>query len=75
VDANNILIQEERTENVKVRCKQDAFIMEDILEEGRFGPTEIKHINRCRIYLQATSLADITTGDGKNFTKSAYKYS
>jgi hypothetical protein len=71
-DEKHIIIQEERTQNMKLRCEKDTFLMENTLEEGNFGPIEIKHINRCRIHSQVTSLADIVTGDSKNFTKSAY---
>jgi hypothetical protein len=62
---NNITIQEEATSNLILRRVNDKFLMEEIALNNRvFTGTELAHINRCRLYLQVTSLADITTGNG-----------
>ena len=68
---HDINIQECITDNLKLRRRQDKFIMETIVNLHSYSPTELSHINRCRIHLQATTLADITTACGKHFSHCA----
>ena len=34
---------------------------------------ELKKVNRCHLFLQVTSLADITSGDGRSILEDAWK--
>ena len=53
------------TANVILRRANDRFIMAEVSKaEYNFTNTDLKHINRCRIYLRVTSQADITNGNG-----------
>ena len=69
---NEIRITEQVTSNPILRRENDSFIMERIVLLDRYSPAELSHINRCRIHLQATTQADITTGDGLQFNPLAY---
>ena len=46
--------------------------MEQIAEE-EFSPNDLKAINRCRIHLQVTTLADIVLGCGRKINKQVMK--
>ena len=46
----------------------DTFIMQEI-SGGTFTPQEMQQINQVRQYLQVTTLADISSYDGKKLTK------
>jgi hypothetical protein len=62
---HKIIIQEEVTGNIILRRENDRFIMDVIaLQCEDFSTNELAHINRCRMYLQVTTLADITNGNG-----------
>ena len=63
---HNILIEEETTSNVILRRENERFQMEDIalLNEQFTNNEELSHINHYHIYLQVTTLVDITTGNG-----------
>ena len=39
-----------------------------MLERGTFSPTEIRRINYCRLFLQATTVSDITNATGTNLS-------
>lgn len=45
--------------------KHDIHLMQYVCEDEYFKPIEIININRCRLYLQVTTLSDITTLDGR----------
>ena len=47
--------------------------MEEIVNNNILTAAEIRKANQCRIYLQVVSIADITTGDGKNICTWALK--
>ena len=68
----NIRIKDTVTPNLELRRANDVFLMEQFTLED-FTETELQHINRCRIYLQATTLADIMDGHGKRITQDALK--
>ena len=69
---NGITIKDNVTPNLQLQRDNDVFLMEQIVYED-FTDTELQHINRCRIYMQATTLSDITTGDGTIITPDALK--
>ena len=45
--------------------------MQTIIKLNCYSNSELTHINRCRLYLQVSSLSDITTACGKYLTHSA----
>ena len=55
----------------RIQRKYDSFIMEHI-SEG-FKEKEAKHINRCRMYMRAIAVSDITTPDGKEIDRGALR--
>ena len=46
--------------------------MEQFVEEG-YSKAQLKQINRCRLYLQVTTLSDILDGYGNRFSNKAYE--
>ena len=60
---NSMYIQEE-TENLKLQCQKDQFIM-DVVHTLKLTPRELKNINMCRIYMRVSTIADISDGFGK----------
>ena len=47
-----------------LQCEHDWFLM-DIALDLYSKPSDLQHLNACRLYLQVTLLSDITTADGK----------
>ena len=39
-----------------------------------FTETELQHINRCRLHMQATTLADVTNGTGNKIEQDILNY-
>jgi ribonuclease HI len=70
---NDIIIQDRSTPLLQLRRSNDLFLME-IFSQGEyaFSTAALQHINRCRIYLNVTTLSDICTGDGKEIVKLYY---
>ena len=60
---NDIIIQDNVTANLELRRQNDIFLMEQFVYED-FSEAELQHINRCRLYMQAVTLADVTNGHG-----------
>ncbi len=48
----------------------DAYIMDAILQSNQFSPAQIRHLNYCRLYLQAVTISDITDVAGRSLDKS-----
>jgi hypothetical protein len=46
----------------------DQALMEIAVKEGTFSTSEMKELNRCRIYLQAFLVSDITEINGKDIS-------
>ena len=53
--------------------KHDRFLMEEIINLKVFTSGQLHKINQCRLYLQVTTVSDITTGDGRRITKVAWR--
>ena len=49
----------------------DVFLMEEFANSG-FSMTDLKKLNRCRLYLQVHALSDISNSYGSNFDKRCY---
>ena len=64
----NITLIEDKTTNLTLQQENNTFIMEDIIIMNMYSKAELQHINRCRIYFQASTLSDIVTGDGNCFS-------
>ena len=69
---HDLMLTESVTSNVVLRRSHDSFIMSKIVDLSCYSRAELEHINRCRIYLQVTTLSDITTACGKFFSHAAY---
>ena len=67
----DILIEDKVTDNSQLQRQGDVFLMEEIAHSDKFSALQLEKINRCRIHLQATTLADITNGYGTRLTTSA----
>ena len=48
----------------EIQRVNDSYIMDHVLERGSFTKKQIKKINYCRLYLQATTVSDISTASG-----------
>ena len=48
-----------------LQCEHHWFLM-DIALDLYSKPSDLQHLNACRLYLQVTLLSDITTADGKS---------
>jgi len=46
------------------QCEHDQFIMEEMAKLPDIKARDLKYIQRCRIFLQATTVADVTTSYG-----------
>ena len=58
-------------EDIKPRRIDDVVIMEKNLDSKIASNSELKAVNKCRLYLRAFTLSDITSADGKYLRKSA----
>jgi hypothetical protein len=65
---HNIEIIDKVTKNLQLHRHNDVFIMEIVVNHG-FSKSELQKINKCQLYLQVTSLSDITCGYRNKFTK------
>ena len=57
----------------KLQRSNDYHIMDAVLEADQFTKAEIRRLNYCRMYLQASTLADITEVNGKSLDLSKWK--
>jgi hypothetical protein len=53
----------EQTASLEPECEGDKMLIEAFMQNGYKGK-ELRELNRCRLYLQCTNLADITNGKG-----------
>ena len=61
---------DEKCGNLLPKRSGDKFLMEECIRAG-LSTTELKSINRCRLYLQVYALSDISTGDGRFLSESS----
>jgi hypothetical protein len=66
------LIVDEGTENLQLQRTEDSFLMAHFVSSGLSG-NELRRLNCCRLYLSATTLADICTGDGTQISTYAWE--
>ena len=52
--------------------ERDLYLMDYILQDPSFKPTHVRRLNYCRMYLQALTLADITTPSGNYIDSAKY---
>eukprot|EP00957_Ditylum_brightwellii_P190021 14466551-Ditylum_brightwellii.AAC.1 len=71
MSTNNIVI-EEGTPNLKKQRENDKFLMEKFATAGYSGD-ELAMLNRCKIYLEILTTADMTTGDVRKILLSVLK--
>ena len=69
---NNITFNE-NLPHFEKRRKYDCLLMERLFNHPDIPKQHIKPFNRCRLFLKAISLSDITTGDGSLITNEAWK--
>ena len=55
----------EKGDHLKKKCVNDELIMDIFLKRGNYSVATLRALNRCRFYLQVSTLSDITSGDGK----------
>jgi hypothetical protein len=53
--------------------KNDVAMMESLTETEEFTATELKDINRCRIYLRVFYISNIASHDGQGIAEWARK--
>eukprot|EP00957_Ditylum_brightwellii_P121808 9288920-Ditylum_brightwellii.AAC.1 len=51
----------------------DEHIMTKVIQSGKFKDKDIQQINYCRIYLNVTTVADVTLASGKQLNPHMYK--
>ena len=56
----------------KLQRINDMFVMDIALNSKIFGPSALRRINYCRMYLNVLFLSDITSPNGKCIDKAAY---
>ena len=53
--------------------ENDSSIMDTIIKKTSFEPEVLKEINRCRMYINAITIADLTEGNGNQVTQEVIK--
>ena len=61
------------TSNISLLRQKDEYIIEAILRCKEIESYEILAANKCRLYLQAFSIADIATGDRTSISTNAWE--
>jgi hypothetical protein len=59
-----------RTTSLQTECKGDRMLMEAFMQNGYKGK-ELRELNKCRLYLLCTTLADIANGKGDKLLTAA----
>ena len=60
----NVQLQVDAPDTPRLQRAHDANIMDVVMASERYTPSEIRRINYCRLYLKATTLADLATVGG-----------
>jgi len=63
---HNIVINDRYTSYPPLQRENDVYLMEIFQEEG-YSSTQLKKLNRCRMYTQTITLSDVMTGYGNTF--------
>jgi hypothetical protein len=72
VDQHPLSFSETVTGEHSLQRHNDQYIMLKIIQLNKYGQRDLLRLNACRLYLQAFSLSDLTTGDGLQFTREAW---
>ena len=56
--------------SIKLSCPGDKFLIQEL---AKAYPNSLAKLNRCRLFLQVTTLAEIVTADGKSIIQSAWE--
>ena len=64
---------EDKTPSLPMLRENDKCIMDEFRTNKHIAPKSLQVLNRCRLYLRAFSLSDISTGDGKAISTQAWK--
>ena len=52
-----------------LQCANDEFIMDALRTLGHCTPTELQHLNACRMFRQVARLSDISSADGTSIRR------
>ena len=63
---------DEKCGNIEPKRKNDKVLMESFLSAG-YSAAELRILNRCRLYMRATTLSDLTTGDGQRLQDDIFR--
>ena len=64
---------EETTPNLYLTTSQDSYLMEDFKTIGQVDSEKMKVVNRCRLYLEVTTLAEISNARGGKIRADIFK--
>eukprot|EP00957_Ditylum_brightwellii_P160580 12225158-Ditylum_brightwellii.AAC.1 len=70
---SNSQLELEKTYVYTLQRINDEHIMPKIIASGRFKDKDIQRINYCQIYLNVTTIADVTLANGKQLDTHMYK--
>ena len=71
--SNSGIKLKDQTTTIPTRRRYDSILMDEITNTASYTAAEINKINTVRIYLQAYTLSDICTGDGRQITLNAWE--
>ena len=57
---------------VEIQRAKDQIIMDNIIQDTTWTDNDIMRLNRCRIYLRVTTIADLTNAAGTQILSSIY---
>ena len=69
---NQISLEFSESWNCNLSRQGDGFLMDIFRQSGQFSLLDLRHLNAIRLYLQVTTISDITSADGTAITKEAY---
>jgi len=71
LSANGMAIEDTLGE-IPLRADNDRYLMQAFYHAG-FRGWELRRLNLCRLYLQAATVSDLVTADGKTITQAAWE--
>ena len=63
---------EDETEKIQDNRQGEKVIMEEFRKNPLIKSSEMKALNKCRLFLKVFMLSDITTGDGREIVRQAW---